>query len=85
MGDDELRQRQEHVPRRHAAANGPQHDPVEKEQPDGADAERQSPSAQVKSETLILLVAIWPPAAGAVRVSDSVQSRFCSMATAWAG
>ena len=38
------------------------------------------PSPQVRSETLMLLTAIWLLAAGAVRVSDSVQSRFASMA-----
>ena len=38
------------------------------------------PSPQVKSETLILLTAILLLAAGAVRVSDSVHSRFDSIA-----
>lgn len=33
-----------------------------------------NPSAQTRSETRMLLVAIWLPAPGAVRVSDSVQS-----------
>ena len=61
--------------RRQAAAMAPSITPL-KTSSQTVPMPKVRPSPQVRSETLILLTAIWLLAAGAVRVSDSVQSRF---------